>query len=117
MIDQHSPDLFFLTETPMHPHSGALIHALRNRGYKVHHHPSNAPFQPDGLLEARLLDHITHLGGGCWLAYKKHTSWTPPVSLLTLPQTYPSATTYAVKLILLNGSKTAILSCYLPHTI
>jgi len=57
----------------MHPHSGALFHSLRNRGYRVNHYPSNASFQPDGLPEARLPDHITYPGGGCWLAYKKHT--------------------------------------------
>ena len=49
----------------MHPHSEGLLHALRNRGYRVHYHPSNAPFQPDGLPDARLPDHITHLGEGC----------------------------------------------------
>ena len=64
MMDQHSPAFLFRTETPMHPHSGALIHALRNRGYRIHLHPSNVPFQPDGLPEARLSDHITHPGGG-----------------------------------------------------
>ena len=88
----------------MHPHSWPLIHALRNRDYIIYHHLSNSPFQPDGLPEARLPDHITHSGGGCWLAYKKHTSWTPLVSPLTLPQTSPSARTCAVELTLLNGS-------------
>ena len=44
MLDQHSPDFLFLTETPMHPHSGALLIALRNRGQGIHHHPSNVPF-------------------------------------------------------------------------
>jgi hypothetical protein len=44
MLDQHPPDFLFLTETPLHPHSGALLHALRNRGYRIHHHPSNASF-------------------------------------------------------------------------
>jgi hypothetical protein len=48
MLDQHSPDFLFLAETPMHPHSGALIHALRNIDYIIHHHMSNASFQPDG---------------------------------------------------------------------
>ena len=70
MVDAHSPDFLLLTETPMHPHSGALLHALRNRGYKVHHHQVNAPFHPDGLPEARLPAHLTHPGGGAWLAYK-----------------------------------------------
>ena len=51
MLDNHSPDFLLLTETPLHPHSGALLHALRNRGYKIHHHPTNAPFQPEGLLD------------------------------------------------------------------
>jgi len=32
MLDQHSPNLLFLTKNPLHPHSGALPHALRNRG-------------------------------------------------------------------------------------
>ena len=66
MLDNHYPDFIFLTETPMHPHSGTLLHALRNWGYKIHHHPTKTPFQPDGLPEARLPNHITHSGGGCW---------------------------------------------------
>jgi hypothetical protein len=64
MLDQHSPDFLFLTETPMHPHSGALIHALRNHDYIIYYHMSNAPFQLDDHPEARLPDHMTHLGGG-----------------------------------------------------
>ena len=40
MMDQHSTDFLFLVETPMHSYSGALLHALRNRGYKIQHHPS-----------------------------------------------------------------------------
>jgi len=94
----------------MHPHSGTLIHALRNRGYKIHHHSTNAPFQPDSLPEAHLPNHITHSGGGCWLAYKKNTSWSPLVSPFTSLQNCPSATTCAVELVLLNGSKAAIIS-------
>jgi len=74
MLNQHFPDLLLLTETPLPPHSGALLHALRNRGYRIHHTPVNAPFQPEGLPEARLPEHIVHSGGGSWLAYKKHTS-------------------------------------------
>jgi hypothetical protein len=92
MMDQHSPDFLFLTKTPLAPHSGALRQALRNRGYRIHHTPVNALFQPESLPEARLPEHIVHPGGGCWLAYKKHTSWTPLVSPLTLPHTCHSAT-------------------------
>ena len=109
--DQHSP------ETPMHPYSGALLHAPRNRGYAVHHHPPNAPLQPDGLQEARLSDYITHPGGGCRLAYKKHTSWTPLVSPLNLPRNCRSATTCAVELTFFNGTKAAIISYYLPQMV
>ncbi len=100
----------------MYPHSGALLHVLRNREYGVHHHPSQAPFHPEGLSEARLPAHITQTGGGCWLAYKKHAPWTPLVSPLTLPQTCPRATTCAVELTLLDASKVTIISCYLPQT-
>ena len=39
------------------------------------------------------------------------------VSPLTLPQTYPSATSCAVELTLLNGAKAAIVSCDLPQTL
>ncbi len=106
----------FLVETPMHPHSGTLLHTIRSWGYKTHRHPFNASSQPDGLPEARLPNHITHPGGGCWLAYKKITSWSPMVSLLILTQNCPSATTCAVELNFLNGSKVAIISCYLPQT-
>ena len=74
MLDHHSLDFLFFIEIPMHPHSRTLLHTLRNRVYKAHHHPSNAPGQPDGLPEARLPNHLTHPSGGCWLARKKKTS-------------------------------------------
>ena len=89
ILVRHSPDFLFLTETPMHPHNGALIHALRDRDYIIHHHLSNVWFKPDDLPEARLPDHMIRSDGGCWLAYKKHTSWTPMVSPLTLPRLAP----------------------------
>ncbi len=38
MLDDHSPDILFLTETPLHTRSGALKHILRNRGYCIHYH-------------------------------------------------------------------------------
>ena len=117
MLEQNSSDFLLLTETPLSPHRGALLQSLRNRGYGVHHHPSNAPFQPDGLPEARLSDHIIHPGGGCWLAYKKHTSWTTLVCPLTLPINCPRATTYVVELTLVYGTKAAIISCYLPQPV
>jgi hypothetical protein len=36
------------------------------------------------------------------------------VTPLTLPQSYPRATACAVELALRDGSKAAIISCYLP---
>ena len=63
-LDQHFPCFLLLTETHMHPHNGALLHVLRNREYRVHHHPANAPFHPDELPEARLPAQITQPGGG-----------------------------------------------------
>ncbi len=65
MLNQHAPDFLLLTKTPLPPHKGALLHALRTRGYRIHHTLANAPFQPDGLPEARLPKHIVHPGGGC----------------------------------------------------
>jgi len=44
MLDHHSPDFLLLTETPLPPHSGALLQVLRNLGYRIHHHSANAPF-------------------------------------------------------------------------
>jgi hypothetical protein len=52
------------------------------------------------------------------LAYKKHTSWTPLVSPLTLPHTCHSATICAVGLTMDNDTKAAIIySCYLPQAV
>jgi hypothetical protein len=39
------------------------------------------------------------------------------VTPLSLPQSCPRATTCAVELALQDGSKAAILSCYLPQTV
>jgi len=44
MSYHHSMVFLLLIETPLSPHSGALLHALRNRVYRIHHHSSNAPF-------------------------------------------------------------------------
>jgi hypothetical protein len=116
-MDQHSPDFLLLTETPLAPQSETLRRALRNRGYRIHHTPANAPFQPEAIPEARLPEHIVHPGGGCWLANKKHTSWTPLVSPLTLPHTCHSATICAIALTLDNNTKATIILCYLSQTV
>jgi hypothetical protein len=64
MLDDQSPGILFLTETPLHIRSGALTHVLRNRGYRIHYHSANAPSPPDAIPEARIPDHLTHAGGG-----------------------------------------------------
>jgi hypothetical protein len=43
ILDLHKPDILLLTETPMHPHQGALTQALCNRGYKTHYNLVNSP--------------------------------------------------------------------------
>ena len=68
MLNDHSPDILFLTETPLHTRSGALTHVLRNREYCIHYHPANAPSPPDIIPEARIPAHLTQTGGGSWLA-------------------------------------------------
>jgi len=83
----------------------------------IHHTPANVPFQPEGLPEARLPEHIVHSGGGSWLAYKKHTSWAPLVSPLTLLHTCHSAKICSVELTLDNCTKATIISCYLSQTV
>ncbi len=72
LLDLRTPNIFLLTETPMHPHQGALARVLNQRGYKIHYHAINAPSPPGILPEARLPTHITHNGGESWIAYKKN---------------------------------------------
>jgi hypothetical protein len=115
MLDDHSPDIIFLTETPLHSRSGALTHVLRNRGYTIHYHPANAPSPTDTLTDARTPGHLTHPGGGYLLAYKKHTTWSPMVKPLILPEDGPKTTTCAVELTLLTRAKAAFIACYLPQ--
>ena len=62
LLDRHTPDVLLLTETPPLPHQGALTQVLRNRGYKTHYHPANAPSPTGTLPEARLPTHTTHGG-------------------------------------------------------
>jgi len=64
MLDDHSPDILFFTDTPLHTRSGVLLHVLRNRGFRIHYHKSNALSPPDTLPEARIPAHLTHAGGG-----------------------------------------------------
>ncbi len=59
MLDHHAPNFLLLTETPLHPHSGALTHVLRNQGYKFHLHPANAESHQDILPKARLPSQLT----------------------------------------------------------
>jgi hypothetical protein len=74
LLDSHTPDFLLLTETPILPNNGALTHILRNKGNKIHFHPTNAPSLPDTLPEARLPANITHSDDGCWIALKKHNT-------------------------------------------
>jgi hypothetical protein len=46
LIDLHTPDVLFLTETPTIPHHGALTQVLRNKSYKIYYQPVNAPPPP-----------------------------------------------------------------------
>ena len=69
ILDLHKPDILLLTETPMHPHHGALTQVLRNRDYKTQYNPVNSPSPPNTLPEARLPTYTTHNGGGCWIAF------------------------------------------------
>jgi hypothetical protein len=71
ILDLHTLGFLLLTETPSLPNNEALTHTLRNRGYKIHYHPVNAPTPPGTLPEARLPTHLTHSGDGCWIAYRK----------------------------------------------
>jgi hypothetical protein len=114
-MDLNTPDFLLLTETPPLPHSGALKHTLRNRGYNIHSHPVNAPTPPDTLPEARLPTHLTHSGGGYRIAYRKHTRWATHVRLLWPPIEYPLATTCVVEITLHSGEKAAIIANYLPQ--
>ena len=96
LLDQHTPDVLLLTETPSLHRQEALTHVLCNKGYKTHYHPVNALSPKDTLPEARLPTHSTHSGGGCWIAYNKHAPWASTVRNLTLPGTCPMATTCAI---------------------
>jgi hypothetical protein len=64
LLDSQTPDFLLLTETPLLPNNKALTHILRKRGYKIHDNTTKAPSPPGTLLEARLLAHLTHPGGG-----------------------------------------------------
>jgi hypothetical protein len=62
-LENNDPDVLFLTKTPPHQRSGPLTHVLRNRGYYMHHHPSNAQSPSDIQPEARIPARLTHRGG------------------------------------------------------
>jgi len=115
ILDDHSPGILFITETPLHIRNGALLHVLRNRGFHIRYHPANAPSPPDALLKARIPTHLTHTGGGTWLPYRKHAPWSFMVRPLTIPEECPSTTTCAVEITLLTCAKAVLISCYLPQ--
>ena len=99
----------------MLPHRGALTQALCNRGYKIHFHQVNAPSPQDTFPEAHLPTHTTHNGGGCWLAYNKHTPFAATIRPLLLPGNCLQSTTCAVELTLASGPKSSIIASYLPQ--
>ena len=107
--------LFFLTETPLHPHNDAQAHALHNHGYSLHHHPPHALSQPNVLAEARLPTHLKQPGGRCWLAYRRYSPRSSMARLFSLTSDSPRATTCAVERTLLIGAKTTIIVYYLPQ--
>jgi hypothetical protein len=109
LLDDHSPDILFFTETPLHTRNGAMLHVLRNRGYHIHYH------RTDTLPETRTPAHLTHAGGGSWLAYTKTAPWSSTVRPLTLPADCPRSTTCVVEITLLTGAKAAFIECYLPQ--
>jgi hypothetical protein len=114
ILDTHTPDFHILTDTLLLPHNGALTHILRNKGHKIHFHPTNASSPPDMLLKARLPAHIIRSGNGSWIAHKNHTTWSTNVRPLLLPTDCPKTFTCEVELTLLTGEKAAIIASYLP---
>ena len=109
VLDLHNSNFLLLTEIPLLPNNGTLTHVLSYMGYKLHYHPVNTPTPKDTLPEARLLNHLTHSEGGCWIAYKKHTIQATPVPSLCLPTYCPLATTSAVEITLRSN-------CQLPSS-
>ena len=114
LLDLRTPDFLLFTETPPLPNNEALTHKLRNMVYKLYYHPINARTPPDTLPEARLPDHLTHPGGGCWIAYRKDMSLVAHVRPLRPPTDCPGANTCAVEATLRSGAKEAIIANYLP---
>jgi len=117
ILDSYTPDFLLLAETPLLSGNGVLTHILRNRGYKRHFHPTNAPSPPDTLPEARIRANIINSGWGCWIAYKKHSTWSTKFRPLFLPTYFPMAFTCAVELTLLTGKKAANIASYLPSPV
>ncbi len=117
LLDLHTPYFILLTETSLLSINGALTHVLRNKGYKKRYHSIDVPSPPDTLPEARLPNHLTHPGGGCWIAYRKYTAWAAHVRPLRLPTYCPPATTCATEINLQSGEKAAIIANYLPQSV
>jgi hypothetical protein len=117
LLESHTPDFLLITETFLLHNNGALTHILRNRGYKIHYHPANAPSLRDVLPEARLPGHLTHPRGGCWISYRKHAAWKTHVRPLRLPADCPRAIPFAVEITLHSGEKAAVVASYLPQPV
>ena len=109
-MDFHILDFLLIAETPSLPNDGPLTHTLRNKGYKTHYQYVNAPTPPDTLPEAGLPTHLTHSGGGCWIAYRKYTSRAAHVCPLRLPNDCPQAITCVVEVTLHSGEKATIVA-------
>jgi len=89
LISIHSPDILFLTETPVAKDCSAICGIFSNRGYNSHYHPANSQLENcDTIPEARLPPSITHKGVGCMIGYKKKNPGPPPSAPSHFPKTY-----------------------------
>ena len=117
LIDSHTPGFLSLTESPLQSNNWTRAHILHHMGYTVHYHPTYAPSPSDTLPDARIPTKITHLGGGYWIAYKKHRSWSANVRPLLLTMDCPKPTTSAVELTLHTEARACVIASYLSQLV
>ena len=118
LINEKSPDILLLTETPYANKSKPLTNLLKRLQYKYSYDPTPPPTLDQTHLpkEARLPKAaIVHSTGGALCAYKKDKPWANFVTHVTTPDHDINSRVAAIKIQHPTGDPRIIAAVYIPH--
>ncbi len=104
ILDLHKPDILMLTETPMHPHHGALTHVCTlQQGLRNSLQPGELPAPLKHAPISKAPNPNKSQWRGVLDSVQKQASWAATIHKLLLPESCLRATTCAIGLTLHSG--------------